>query len=275
MTDPLSISRVVRPGAILFGVLVVLATVLISGYKITHPKSAASLTAVATVSQTIALQTTEPPTSIPPTANSRLSPTFLGTARYSDSVGDHVTLRMTSQPLVRSASVPSNVLSACAAGTYGDPNSTLYREVLTSVTVTSSLKASVGFAISRMNTPIGSSTNPIRSGDLTVILMLSSGPACQSPYSFMGNGVLWKSISPGQSGTLTVWLSYPNVISPDFPHGNATDLRDQSWLLPASLRINGNVTGSPIISGPGFAACTASHRFFFTPSGAHPPSSSC
>src|SRR5664280_485103 len=251
MADPPSTSHVVRPGIVLFGTLVVLAAVLIGGYRIDHPRTDAPVAAVPA-----GPPTTAPPTSLPTTTIPRPTSEYLGTARYSDSVGDHVTLTMTSEPLVRSKGVPSNVLSACAAGTYGDPNSTLYREILSNVTVTSSLRASVAFGISRMNTPAGSPTNPIRSGDLTVVLALSSGSACQSPWSLTGNGVLWKAIEPGQSGTLTMWLSYPNVVSPDFPRGNATDLRDQSWLLPASLRVNGNVTGPPIISGPGLAACT-------------------
>jgi hypothetical protein len=126
-----------------------------------------------------------------------------------------------------------------------------------------------------MNTPEGSITNPIRSSDLTVILVLLNGPNCQSPYNFTDNGVLWKSIAPDESGSLTIWLSYPNVVSPDFPRGIPIDLRDQSWLLPESLKINGNTSAPPVITGPGLQACAASRRSFFTPSGARLPSSSC
>ena len=132
--------------------------------------------------------------------------TYLGAAHYSDSVGDHVTLTLMSHPLVRNSAVPSNVYSGCSEMNYGDSNSTLYREVTIDVTVTSSLAASVAFNISRMNAPIGSTTNPIRSSDQTVILMLTNGPECESSYNFTNNGVLWKSIQPGESGSLTVWL---------------------------------------------------------------------
>jgi hypothetical protein len=271
--DASSPSRSVRPGVALFGAIAVLVAVVIGGYKITHQSSATTLVTVATAPSTV--PTTPPPTTIARTTIPRPSFQQLGAASYSDSVGDHVTLTLTSHHLARSSGVPSNVYSSCSEMNYGDPNSTLYREVTIDVTVRSSLTASVAFNISRMNTPIGSPTNPIRSSDQTVVLMLTNGAECESPYNFTDNGVLWKSLRPDESGTLTVWLSYPDVVSPDFPHGNGVDLRDQSWLLPANLRINGNTTGTPVLSGPSLGACENSRRYFFTPSGAHISGSSC
>jgi hypothetical protein len=263
-------SRTVRAVVVLFGVLVVLIAVVIGGYKITQQSLTTSLSTVVTVPST-----NPPPTTVATTTVPRPSFTRLGAARYSDSVGDHVTLTLTSYPLVRNSGVPSNVYSGCSEMNYGDPNSTLYRKVTVNVAVTSSLTASVEFNVSRMNTPIGSPMNPIRSGDQTVILMLNNGPECENSYNFTDNGVLWKSLRPGAPGSLTVWLSYPNVVSPDFPHGNGVDLRNQSWLLPASLRVNGNATGTPVLTGPGLGACEDTRRFFFTPSGTHLLSSTC
>jgi hypothetical protein len=274
MTDRPAAKSGVGSGVILFSLSVILLSVLIGGYAIHRRNVAGSLTA-STSPQVAPPPISEPSVPSIPVTTEVARTRFLGTARYSDGVGDHVELAMTTFPLVRSGAVPAAALSACSEDTFGDPNSTLYREVTVQVQVTSSLAASVSFDIKRMNTPIGSTTNPIRSHDVTVVLMLSSGASCQSPYNYMGSGVQWKTILPGQYGTLNMWLSYPNVVSPDFPGGNATDLRNQSWLLPAVLRVNGNVTGPPLISGPGLTACAGSHRFFFTPSAVHLPSSSC
>lgn len=248
---------------------VTLIVVVIGGYRITHPKQNDGAASIST-----SPQVTTPSESIGTTTIPHSTQTLLGTAHYSDSVGDHVTLSLTSHPLVRSGAVPSGVLSSCGEN-WGDPNSTLYREVSATVTVTSDLTASVSFTINRMNTPEGSITNPIRTSDLTVVLALTDGPECQDPYNFSDNGVLWKSITPGQSGSLTMWLSYPDVLSPDYPHGNPVDLRDQSWLLPSSIKINGNASGSPTINGPAIRSCTSSRRYFFTPSGASLPDGSC
>lgn len=273
MTDPPVKPKMVRPGLLLVCLVIVLVAVIVGGYKITHPSSDSTPTPTYA-----APQTTTPPTATPTTTIPRPSDTFLGFARYSDSVGNHVMLALTSYPLVRSTGVPSDVLSSCSGyfDTFNsDPNSTLYRQIIVNVTVTSRLSASVSFTISRMNTPEGTTTNPIRSNDATVVFVLTNSTECQTPQNFMSNGVIWKSIAPGSLGTLTVWLAYPGVVSPDFPNGIPTDLRDQSWLLPHSIKINGETSGPPVISGLGLQACAHSSRFFFTPSGAHLPASSC
>ena len=232
------LSRILRGQQAPTAVVLIVALIALAGCGTSATVSTGS--SVSGQSDTSAPTTTSvasPSTSIPPS-------TVLGTATYGDPSGDTVKLSLSSFPVVRSISVPADVAQACEDGPNGngefEVDRSLFRQLNGTIEVTSSLMASIQLQF------IGNGLGPI---EQNVVHILSSGPQCNGNSDFGFSG------SPGPISPFTIWLVYPNVLTPTQPDGDPTVLADSAWAFP-SLDIANTDSGEPTsVSGPGVIQC--------------------
>jgi len=121
--------------------------------------------------------------------------------------------------------VPNDVAQACVA----DDNTgngglvldqTLFREVDGALTLTSKRPTEAGLEFGQSN--VGGAAR-----EQTVVQVTSSGPVCSSSTT-----LTWSTVSPGQAEHFSMWLIYPNVLTPSQPSGDQTAIDAAAWNTP-------------------------------------------
>jgi hypothetical protein len=177
---------------------------------------------------TCALTACSSPTS--PGASTGSSPsastttTGLPTAHYANGAGDTASVTLFSQPLVEPGQVANPIAQACLANDNTANaellNRALFREVDLALTLTSRRPAEAGIQFGRSsfrNSPF----------EQTFVQVTSDGAALCSGAPFTGT-----TVSPGQTVHFTIWLIYPNVLSPSQPSGDQTEIDAAAWSTP-------------------------------------------
>jgi len=162
------------------------------------------------------------------------------TAHYSDVAGDMATITLYSQPLVQPGQVPNDIAQACLANAKDGLmlNRTLFREVDGSLTLTS--KRSAEARIQFGGSSFGNSP-----GEQTVVQVTLSGPLCSDSTALTGNVVL-----PRHAVHFTIWLIYPNVLTPSQPNGDQPAIDADAWSTPTVFLDDAKATIRSV-TGPG------------------------
>jgi hypothetical protein len=164
------------------------------------------------------------------------------TANYANVEGDTARVTFFSQPLVQPGQVANPIAQACLpddnTGNGELLDRTLFREVDWAFTLTSKrpAEASIQFGGSSLG------KSPF---EQTFVQVTSSGAAKCSASPFT-----WNTISPGQTVHFTIWVIYPNVLTPSQPDGNQTALDAAAWSTP-SVSLAGAKAAIRSVTGPG------------------------
>ncbi len=153
------------------------------------------------------------------------------TARYSDVAGDTASVTLYSQPLVQPGQVPNDIAQACLANDNTgngalDLNRTLFREVDGALTLTSKRPAEAGIQFE--GSSFGNSPR-----EQTVVEVTSRGPVCSA-----STALTWSVVPPSRAVHFTIWLIYPNVLTPSQPNGDPTTIDGAAWSTPTVFLAN-------------------------------------
>jgi hypothetical protein len=185
---------------------------------------------------------TSPKASTGPSSSASTTTTGQPTVYYANVAGDTATLTLFSQPLVQPGQVPNPIAQACLANDDAANaallNRTLFREVDEALTLTSKrpVEASVQFGRSSFG----------NSGFAqTFVQVASDGTATCSASPFT-----WNVVSPRHAVHFTIWIIYPNVLTPSQPGGDQAEIAAAAWRMPTVSLANAKATVASV-SGPG------------------------